>query len=186
MDDLEQLQKTFDGLQENLISLNQEAAKALAGIKNKGEAVIDVERWNDQKRKIQIQIPIIESRLLQAKIKQLLGEREAAKAELERLRPELVAASEDYDARLKSLEESFIKHGKLQAVAYNLDQTVVQTWEEVQEKKRQLRDLIQSVTGVEEVEPDGLSNTVKKLVVVKTTEGEREFSYDTDNLLIRN
>jgi len=144
--ELETLQKTFDELQCEQKSLDQETKQSIAAI-NGGDLVIDLEGWNKRKEKLHYKIPIIGSKLLQEQIKTLMGEREAAKAELERLKPELVAASEDYDARLKALEESFIRHGKLQAVAYNLDQTVAQTWEEVQEKKRELRKLIQDVWG---------------------------------------
>lgn len=160
-DDLEILQKTFDRLQDDLVGLNQEVALALAGVKNKGEATIDVERWHDRKKKIEVQIPIIQSKLLQTEIRKLTDDRLAAKAELDAMLPSLELAAADYDEKLRALQESFARHGRLSARAFTLDQTVVQTWEEVQEKKRQLRNLIQEVTGIDE-------------------------QANTDNLLIRN
>jgi chromosome segregation ATPase len=162
--DLEILQKTFDDLVASSLALDQEAAVAMAGIKNKGEATMDLERWKDRKERIQIQIPLAESRLLSEQIRQLTLQRDEAKSKLEALRPSLEEAAADYDEKLKALQESYERHAMLQVQAWNAEQSHQQAWEDLQERKQSLRSVIRQVTGVEEVGPDGLSNTDNRLI----------------------
>src|SRR6266508_3123055 len=140
--DLENLQKTFDGLQNDLIELNQEIAIELAGIKNGHESVIDVERWHDRKRKIEVQLPVIQSKLLQAQIREATRQRAEAKAELESLAIPIQEAAADYDQKLKALQDSYERHALLQVRAFNLQSVVDTTREDRLEKKAQLRELI--------------------------------------------
>ena len=162
--DLENLQS----LKSELLDLNQAAARSMSDVKNGKEATIDLHRWSDRKQRLEVQIPLAEAKVLNQQIRSLKVEREQAKAELDRLRPKLEEAAILYDQKLQELQAAFEAHALIQVQSWNAEQTYQQAYEDWSDRKTELRTLIQSVTGVEEVRPDGLSNT------------------NTNNLLIRN
>lgn len=151
-------------LKDELAELNCEAARAMAG---KGEA-LDLQRWRDRKSRLEFQIPLVENKVLNEQIETLKREREHAKAELEKLRPRLEAAAADYDQKLRALQESYEAHGRLQIQAYQYDQMLTITFEELQTKRVELRSLIKAVTGVEEdLGHDGLTNTENQNLLIR-------------------
>ena len=162
--DVEILKRQFDDATQELASLNQNISKAIAGIGSNDYIKIDLFKWRRRKNKLTNQLPILESKLLHAQIKQLVKERHAAKAKLETLRPRLEAAASDYDEKLKALQTSFECHAMIQVECFNADQTIAQCWDDLTTKKQELRSLIKSVVDEEQARPDGLPKTDNLLI----------------------
>ncbi len=58
--------------------------------------------------------------------------------ELIALEPQLVAAKKDYENILEELEAAYLIHGKLQIVAWGLDQSNQTLFEDIQDLTREL------------------------------------------------
>lgn len=162
--DLELLEEQYTALQDSIRDLDQEAWREMKALDNKQAASnFDPIRYKDRKRKLQDQLPILETRLRRERIRVLQERRAQKQQELQDLQPELLKTKAVYHEALELLEKAWKAHALLEIRAYNMEEGQRIDFDDLRSNQRALQDLIKEITGIDH--DDGLSANEQNLLI---------------------
>lgn len=166
--DLEILEENFLAAQAEIRELDHQALMAMKSLNDRtgSSDSFDPIRYKEHKRRLQDQLPILETRLHKARIHALQERRVELEKELAEIEPAQRETKRLVIEAQRLLDEAWQKHARLDLKAAALESQIRIDHETLRNEQRSLQQLISSITGVEELDHDyGLSAKTENILI---------------------
>jgi chromosome segregation ATPase len=165
--ELEILEENYLALKEEIKTLDQSAWIEMKSLDSKqGTSTFDPDRYRSLKKKLQDRLPILETRLRKERIRSLQSHRVELEKELEGIQPQQLKTKAAVHEAQRLLDRAWQEHARLDLKAASIESQLAIDFEELRTNQRALQDLIQSITGVEDLDHDGLSANAQNNLLI--------------------